>query len=141
MISSRLRPLLVVVCLVVGSVLATDPDDRDPKDLVASELLEMIPAGKKGSCADEPMDQTLQDAAQLAQNAVDAIDTLLFSTIERTDENVKILNMAYISFGVKYDIATPCEFPDRGSDEPLPFVITEGHDRLNIAHCEFPSNH
>ncbi|KAJ5594037.1 uncharacterized protein N7459_000245 [Penicillium hispanicum] len=136
MIPSRLQPLLVIVGLVVGSVARTDPEDRDPKDLVASELLEMIPAGKKGSCADEPMDQTLQDAAQLAQNAVDAIDKLLTSTLERNDENIKILNMAYISFGVRYDVANACEFPEL-DEASLPFVITDGHQRLNIAHYNF----
>ncbi|KAJ5610439.1 hypothetical protein N7510_007158 [Penicillium lagena] len=132
--SSGLRPLLGLFCLFIGWALA----DRTLKDLKASELLEMIPAGKPGSCADEPMDQTLQDAALLAQNAYDAIDKLISNTkIENTDENVNLLNMAYISFGVKYGIYWDCDDPDLDPKKPMPLVITGGINSLLQAQDNF----
>lgn len=135
--SSILRPLLALACLFIGWAHSMDLDDIDLQDIKASKVLKMIPAGKPGSCADEPMDQILQDAATLAKNAVEAIETLLEGyKIENTDENVKILNMAYISFGVKYDMYDDCNDPELDPKKPMPLVITEGRRRLQTVTCE-----
>lgn len=132
--SAGLRLLLVLACLFVGWALTIDIDDSEIEELRASNLLKMIPAGKPGSCADMPVDRALQEAAMLAKNAANAIEKLMENyKIENNDENERLLNMAYISFGVKYKVYDNCDDPELDPKKPMPLVITEGKDRLDTA--------
>ncbi|KAJ5102277.1 hypothetical protein NUU61_004499 [Penicillium alfredii] len=131
---SRVWLLFAVYFLFTGSTIAMDPEDRDPKDIKASEVFEMIPAGKPGSCANQPIDQIVQEAALLAQNAVRALEKLVYSSsVPANDENEKILNMAYVSFGARYDIDMSCEGDtDENDDELAPLKIKNRKSSLKM---------
>ncbi|KAJ5091925.1 hypothetical protein NUU61_006795 [Penicillium alfredii] len=88
----------------------------------------MIPDGKVGSCAGKPVDNTLQDAAQMADKGVSVLQDFVNDDMEDTgDKTVNYANMAYTMYAAKYRF-----YEDRGRDQEM-IGITQGKERVEFA--------
>jgi hypothetical protein len=72
--------------------------------LTASSLFAFIPDGKPGACpsATYDVDTMVQEAATLAQNAINAINTLLAGNAQPTSQNVNLFQNAASLWGINY---------------------------------------
>ncbi|KAK2756455.1 hypothetical protein FQN54_005348 [Arachnomyces sp. PD_36] len=62
----------------------------------------MVPSGNGGSCDGRDVDMMVTEAATLAQNAINAIDTLLGSDIPYNSQNERIANNALAHWGIEW---------------------------------------
>lgn len=117
-----LRPLLVASglgLLIGGSLGDKDPADRDAKTLVASDIFEMIPAGKAGSCSGKNVNQPLRDAATMADKGVDVLEKFVHNVManDKEKQGIRYANMVYSMFGAAYTIDEDEESSDDSSDD------------------------
>ncbi|KAJ5095845.1 hypothetical protein NUU61_005201 [Penicillium alfredii] len=134
-----LRSLLVVALalslLISGGLSYNDIPDRDPRSLKASQLFDMIPAGKRGSCANRPVDNTLQDAAQIADKGLSVLEQLVHDamTNNKNNQGVRWANMGYTMFGGKYKLENiPGDKKRRKKVR-----VTDGYSRVTKAMYNF----
>lgn len=69
----------------------------------ASKLFDSPPKGKDGNCDSRDVDMMVTEAATLAQNAINALDTLLADDVKLNTENKILANTALSLWGIEWN--------------------------------------
>jgi hypothetical protein len=93
------RPFFLCSVFALQALLGSNPAWA----LKASSLFESPASGKDGNCDGKDVDMMVTEALTLAENSINAIDTLLKTPIEYNDENKILAKTAKALWGVDWE--------------------------------------